>query len=314
MLYISLFFSALMLIVVNCFLADRSKPVGRAVLAAWICLPLGLLLGICILGLPIYLLNVLLVGVGGLACVYFATPRRVLVIWSLVATVASYGFGAFLGYTQVRDETNRFPCESLEERLSYEAHRDELPKRLGLNSSGDRVGSFNQDRLAEFDVAFERDLFKPKYVSRSGAFYTAEMRTLGIKELHEKEVQRFVNSFGFGVGRIMPPMYKNASTLKQESIPMSLLADERVRIPYHSFGESGTTTEQNSNGLHLDCVEDFLSPSRFGYIKDRQHVAGFQSHQFGYAHAFPQNKSESKQFLLRRLELVSLLNHEEPGV
>ena len=32
--------------------------------------------------------------------------------------------------------------------------------------------------------------------------------------------------------------------------------------------------------LHIGGVLDFVNPAGFGYVKDREHVAGFQSHQF----------------------------------
>jgi hypothetical protein len=47
----------------------------------------------------------------------------------------------------------------------------------------------------------------------------------------------------------------------------------------------------------------------FGYVKDKQHVAGFQAHQF---HELP--TLEEKRWQLRHLELVSLLKFDEPAV
>jgi hypothetical protein len=66
--------------------------------------------------------------------------------------------------------------------------------------------------------------------------------------------------------------------------------------------------------LHRDSIADFLSPTRLGYAKDRRHVAGFQSHQFNFAPNFRQSEPAPTKYELRRLELVSLLKHEQPSV
>jgi hypothetical protein len=60
-------------------------------------------------------------------------------------------------------------------------------------------------------------------------------------------------------------------------------------------------------------VADFVDPDRIGYVQDRDHVAGFQSHRFtripeiGAPYSQPQSS-----WKLARLELVSLLRHESP--
>src|SRR5205807_1315917 len=78
--------------------------------------------------------------------------------------------------------------------------------------------------------------------------------------------------------------------------------------------EDGKLTEHSGWLIHRDRVANFLSPSRFGYAKDRQHVAGFQSHQFSATHGKLHDERPSMRYSLRRLELVSLLKHEKPGV
>jgi hypothetical protein len=57
---------------------------------------------------------------------------------------------------------------------------------------------------------------------------------------------------------------------------------------------------------HLDGVLDFLNPRGFGFVKDRRHVAGFQSHQFSNLPGPP------SQWELRTLDLISLQMHETP--
>ena len=66
--------------------------------------------------------------------------------------------------------------------------------------------------------------------------------------------------------------------------------------------------ERPLSGLLLDSIEDFANPSGFGFIKDRWHVAGFESHRFS---AVP---GPAGQWEVRNIELVSLLLHDQPEV
>jgi hypothetical protein len=59
--------------------------------------------------------------------------------------------------------------------------------------------------------------------------------------------------------------------------------------------------------LHFGGLRDFVNVQGFGYIKDRQHVAGFYSHQFS-------RRPVATNVSVKRLELVSLLMHNKPAV
>jgi len=60
------------------------------------------------------------------------------------------------------------------------------------------------------------------------------------------------------------------------------------------------------NGLHRAGVLDFVNFENFGYIQDRRHVSGFQSHQFGKV------PEPSAAYRVETLDLVSLLLHDKP--
>jgi hypothetical protein len=60
--------------------------------------------------------------------------------------------------------------------------------------------------------------------------------------------------------------------------------------------------------LHDGGLLDFVNPRGFGYVKDRRHVAGFQSH------AFSKMPGPVAQWEVARLELVGLLTHDRPVV
>jgi hypothetical protein len=72
--------------------------------------------------------------------------------------------------------------------------------------------------------------------------------------------------------------------------------------------------------FHQNGESAFLSPQSFGYVKNRNAVAGFQSHGFAFApqlHSFtdrPWYRKEKEVWAIHRLELVSLLKQEQPAV
>ena len=63
--------------------------------------------------------------------------------------------------------------------------------------------------------------------------------------------------------------------------------------------------------LHDHDVDVFLNPDRSGNIRDRDHVAGFRSHQFSQV---PFTWTRYPTLELEKLELVSLLKHESAAV
>jgi hypothetical protein len=62
-------------------------------------------------------------------------------------------------------------------------------------------------------------------------------------------------------------------------------------------------------GLQESGLLDFLDPAGFGYVEDREHVAGFEPHQF---RATPELAGVNERWVVIRLELVSMLKHKEP--
>jgi hypothetical protein len=307
MLFISMVFSALLLAVTCGNVRLRGSTSSSQV--AWLFLIPGVGCAFTGMLLPVYVLNVVLVGLAGIVAGLGQMHMRWYYVSCLVVTVASYGVGAIFAVEHVREEANLYPYESLEERLSYEQHSHELPQRLGLISPGETGAFFDEDRLAEVEDALKRDEFHP----RSG--YGSDRRTEALEVIHEHHVRQFINSPSFGVGRMSGQGWR-ARPSPQDTLPMSLL--DQHYSPTRNGNHVQQPDEQNPESalgwlLHRDCVADFLSPSRFGYVKDRSHVTGFQWHQFNHTHDFPQDEAMPQQYRLRRLELVSLLKHEQPG-
>jgi hypothetical protein len=135
------------------------------------------------------------------------------------------------------------------------------------------------------------------------------MRTAMLRRLHEDTTREFVLSPGFGVGRMIRPS------------PWHLKADERRDPgPIPQPGPPATSPVPTVEGgpnpyaatdggfyqLHRNGLLDFADPVRFGYVKDRGHVAGFRPHAFGSV------PGPADRWELRTLDLVGLLLHEEP--
>ncbi len=65
--------------------------------------------------------------------------------------------------------------------------------------------------------------------------------------------------------------------------------------------------------LQLRALLDFLNPAGFGYVLSRDHVAGFEPHQFRHIPAEP-GPASPESWAVIRLELVSLHKHDAPVV
>jgi hypothetical protein len=135
------------------------------------------------------------------------------------------------------------------------------------------------------------------------------LRSYLLEELHEKATELFINSPGFGVTRMYPPT--------ERALTSGLLPDNHVPQPLSRFSSPRlfenakwelTTAEDDFSMIHSESVFEFANPRDFGFIKDRRHVAGFQSHRFT---SVPPSGKEPK-WAVQRLDLVSLLLHEEP--
>jgi hypothetical protein len=218
------------------------------------------------------------------------TPVRVLAL-TTIATVLAYAY--FLPEKLNREAeiariVARNPFESLNERLP------ELPK-------------ISRDSPPKDANAL--DGFEEQIVWQQG-FSVRNDYGLGLKLLHDHSIKGFVDSWGFGVGR-MPPRYEYQFAERERSDPSPL----QPQNPVYSHGSPPPPTLNAQYSLHDEAKLDFLYQEGFGYFKDRQHVAGFRSHRFKNVPTYDQNRSQNPpEWEVARLELVSLLMHKEPSV
>jgi hypothetical protein len=204
----------------------------------------------------------------------------------------------------------RYPLESLANRLEYEKGRDTTPTAAMPEPAA--------QRLAVVEQGFtDREAWN--------------RRVKSLAKLHSNQVEQFISEDGFGVSRMMPmtaPIYLELA--EASPIPFANLASlpaggegARVELP-RTAGMAGAEARLPSlealGTFHESGRIDFLNIAGFGFVKDRDHVAGFQSHQFRQMpvvreRRVPQQvRDEEDRWAVRRLELVSLLKHEQPAV
>jgi hypothetical protein len=144
-------------------------------------------------------------------------------------------------------------------------------------------------------------------------------RSASLELFHRDAVQLFMSSPGFGPGRSLRPSPGRAEPKEYPLIPFDT-------------DDSGATTDDllahespNANGAAVStsvalppylwiardsALVNFVNSEGFGSVRDREHVAGFQPHQFSNGVGF----GKKDGWRVRRLQLVSLLKFEEPAV
>jgi hypothetical protein len=291
MLYISVVLSALLLLLANRAARKSEAPVGL-VLASALGFgfgPLFLMMFLPALALQGFLL-VVLTSVWWL----LKRPRRTFLPLSCVATLAAYavvGWSVYQGQARQREE---FPYVSMEERLPA---RKAAPVAPSLAAAA-------AERLEQFEETIEI-----QYGNHRGGLERARAEYL--RQLHEETVQTFVNQPGFGQSRmsgvsswVLQAGLRDGPSLPQPAPRSTSVWSAGALLAPPKGAE--VEPDRDLNWMHLRGVTDFVHPKGFGFLKDRQHVAGFQPHQFS------EPPSPGERWALKTLDLVGLVVHQEP--
>lgn len=201
---------------------------------------------------------------------------------TVAATLVAYGVTGWFAYEEqqkfvkLREE---FPVESMEGRL---------PSRSPAVRTSAPVDTA---RLLKLENAV-------KSVAMSDSH-----RNWWLRWLHENQVDLFVDSPGFGVGRLRPP---------QEAAVRAQLQD-RPPVPQPSLGPDRSPPDQwesvagpRFDSLHDASVLDFVNPAGFGLFQDRTRVLGFQKH------GFSKVPDPADTWKVGTIDLIGLLLHPEP--
>jgi hypothetical protein len=132
-----------------------------------------------------------------------------------------------------------------------------------------------------------------------------------LKALHERTRRFFVESYGAGSSRgftidpiafMLDSSYGNGGE-SQPGAP----ADFPL-----SPGEKTNRVQPDDefHSLNRASLYGFVAPTGFGYMKDREHVSGFESHGFRHWSA----PDEGEHWRVEHVQLVGILTHAQPLV
>ena len=252
------------------------------------------------------------------------TPKKLSLPFALVCTFLPYLLflaTALDQQAQLQELRDQFSVVSVDERLSYERSPSADP-----SSKEEAQGTTSEPiKLAgrvESNLRLSEQLQTPE---------NWERHVRGLEMLHSANSDRFAAINGFGVGRVIPPQVYLREVPSTETIPVIPAGQELPEEgPSYSTDDAGRTIREDeslqydeSNSpqkipaldlvkLHRSGSDDFLNRMRFGFLNADRQAVGFQSHGFSQRAQLPE--THRSQWLVSRMELVSLLRFETPRV
>jgi hypothetical protein len=218
-----------------------------------------------------------------------AASRRVLA--GAVAAFLVIGLTAFSRHPAPRTPmADRFPLLSLAPRLEYEARAQVAEPKEPFTADVTAAMTEQDQRMAPWNE-----------------------RVAILRLFHAGVHRRFDETEGFGVSR-MGELTPDKLVLPAEPDPLPTEPPDTLRYEPLA-GPSDVPDVKRLQGAHVEARDSFLWPTAFGYVRDREHVAGFASHAFRRP-LEPRVESPrgAVAWNLTRLQLVSLLKHETPRV
>lgn len=218
-----------------------------------------------------------------------------------------------------------FPLVPVGKSLAYE-------QSLGYDS--DVVPALDENvraRLADLDHAYEK-------------YNTSEETTRRrvLEDLHDATRDEFIRGNGFGYIRTPIIAGRKVVALPDPGVITPVPVTTSPNQSTDSSAAAGgyaMPAKRSLVGLHDKSRNDFLHPDRFGYIRNRDEIAGFVSHRLSrmpggvvaskhdvwlldHRHVDPMQRDEwidpndehSTQWMVKRLNLVSLLRFKKPMV
>jgi hypothetical protein len=281
MLYAALILSALLLMIANLAVHHRRYPIVDVGVAGavftfapaflMVMFPPVMLLAI---GLPVAVL------------VWHLTRRGpwLFLPLSLLAALVAFGIA---GHSVV-ERQQRY--DDLRAGHPFESMEGRVPEP-GPAGRGGALSAGATQRLEELE--------------REVDYKSGTLRSHHLKQLHERTVHSFVNSPGFGVGRMQYPSRSTLAPERHEPVEQPRPYPPEPWSPVAAEPLPGAD-EADLHRTHRDAVVDFVNPFGFGYVKGRRQVAGFQAHQFS------RMPDPTKRWAVAAIDLVGLLRHAEP--
>jgi hypothetical protein len=132
-------------------------------------------------------------------------------------------------------------------------------------------------------------------------------RQQSIEALHNSTVSAFNKAAGFGSIRMMVIHPLAEHFLPDAVQPIRQQLDDIAELVSNGENSSDIKTTDVAM-MNAQSTANFANPGGYGLVKSRSKVAGFQPHRFSKWPDAPQNWD------VKRIDLVSLLLHDEPVV
>lgn len=187
-------------------------------------------------------------------------------------------------YTQWRKET---PFESMELRVPE-------PKPGYAEWSEVSRAAFKKNVENENYIVIELQSFRNN-------------RTDSIEAIHDQTLEAFNRAAGFGKIR-MRVIHPLAEHFLPDAIKPILQKLDYVTELVSTGLNSSDLKQDDIANMNYESTANFSNPAGFGYVKSRTEVAGFRPHRFSKYPDAP------KTWDVKRIDLVSLLLHDEPVV
>jgi hypothetical protein len=257
---------------------------------------------------PAFVLQSAMIFVSLLVCMAVRLKPQTVLPVSIAAMVVSYGFFLWTGIAEIRELSKlraENPLKSVADRLRYETKAAVPSARPAEASQPLELAQAVEKRLSKMDDGF----FGSK----------GNVRQVLLRHLHSTISDEFVLARGFGPVRTAGVRAERIELPSSPSIPLPSASDSDADddFDYNSAApeHAGNARPRRDSllSMHDSGLEDAFASERLGYVKDRDHVAGFVSHQFT---KMPQlgepNDNLPVSWKIVRLELVSMLKHDVP--
>lgn len=277
------------------FVAIASRERARWLAIVWAVFPF--LLCASPFGSAALLLNILLLVIAGVVFAFRRFRPKTVAIVAMTCMLVSFVAAVQAGNESVRHLTDlrrEYPIVSLASRLEYERHS----KTASTAESPIKLAAPVDVNLIEFESQFDDRSY----------------RLWQLEQIHDRRYEVFIRSTGFGIARMDRPSSESLRIEPLREIDPTDADEERSGRGDWTWSEIESIGPPDElQKLHTVSRRDFFSLKSLGFvIQPVAQVVGFSEH--GFRHVPTAKLEDRDSWTIERLELVSLLKHDQPRV